>query len=64
MEGFARTNVVALQILQALELQYYSLRLEFCNWFNEDRNFSKYVLYTDEAKFTSEGIFKSRNSHI
>nr|CAI5842924.1 unnamed protein product [Callosobruchus analis] len=54
--------------VQALEPQDYPLRLQFCNWFSEkcreDRNFSKCILYTDEAKFTREGIYNYRNSHI
>nr|CAI5825460.1 unnamed protein product [Callosobruchus analis] len=54
--------------VQALEPKDYPLRLQFRNWFSEkcraDRNFSKCILYTDEAKFTREGIYNSRNSHI
>nr|CAH7761060.1 unnamed protein product [Callosobruchus chinensis] len=55
-------------VWRALEPQDYPLRLQFCNWFSEkcreDRNFSKCILYTDEAKFTREGIYNSRNNHI
>lgn len=54
--------------VQALEPRDYPVRTDFSNWYihkcRQNRNFSKYVLNTDEAKFTREGIFNSRNSHV
>nr|CAH7764637.1 unnamed protein product [Callosobruchus chinensis] len=58
------SNNIVWRVLR--EQKCYTLQL--CNWFSEkcreDRNFSKCILYTDEAKFTREGIYNSRNSHI
>nr|CAH7734088.1 unnamed protein product [Callosobruchus chinensis] len=58
------SNNIVWRVLREQMLHPY----KFCNWFiekcREDRNFSKCILYTDEAKFTREGIYNSRNSHI
>nr|CAH7735692.1 unnamed protein product [Callosobruchus chinensis] len=58
------SNNIVWRVLREQMLHPY----KFCNWFSEkcreDRNFSKCILYTDEAKFTREGIYNSRNSHI
>lgn len=44
------------------------LRERFCEWLLEcvqqDRNFTRNVLWTDEATFTREGVFNTRNSHV
>lgn len=45
----------------------YPLRLNFAQWMlnrkNENRNFIKNILFTDEATFTRRGVFNWRNSH-
>ncbi|KAJ8912825.1 hypothetical protein NQ315_014408 [Exocentrus adspersus] len=42
-------------------------RLEFCNWFSErqqeDQNFARKILWTDESQFTNAGIFNRKNRH-
>lgn len=39
----------------------------FCNWFihkcNEDPNFPKFVIWTDESYISSDGIFNRHNKH-
>jgi hypothetical protein len=39
-------------------------RLDFCNWLNENRHLYRYVLFSDEAQFTRDGINNTRNSHV
>lgn len=57
-----------LQKVQELGLNDFIPRVEFCQWFldrcREEPQFPKYVLFTDEAVFTKEGIFNSHNSHV
>ncbi|KAJ8978471.1 hypothetical protein NQ317_016997 [Molorchus minor] len=42
-------------------------RMNFCNWFirkcNENENFHRNVIWTDEARVTSNGIFNRHNRH-
>lgn len=42
------------------------IRLDFCFWmmghFEDDRNLPKKILFSDEATFTTNGIFSSQNS--
>lgn len=42
-------------------------RINFCNWFirkcNENENFHRNVIWTDEARVTSNGIFNRHNRH-
>lgn len=56
------------QKVQALLPTDLPRRLEFCHWFlekhNEDPNFLRYVMFTDEAGFTRDGIFNCHNTHI
>lgn len=38
-------------------------RLEFCHWLQHNHNVLPFLLFTDEAKFTRDGINNTRNSH-
>lgn len=50
---------------QHLYLADNNRRLEFCQWFTqkvrEDRNFSKKIIFTDESRFTNNGMFNRNN---
>lgn len=54
--------------VQHLREEDFPIRLEFCEWFlqqaEEDADFSKFIIFSDESLFTREGIFNSRNWHI
>lgn len=54
--------------LQALEPNDPPKRVEFCEMIlirmQEDPNFLKNIIWTDESKFSKEGIFNRRNSHF
>lgn len=54
--------------VQTLLERDYQPRIDFCNWFmnkiRHDANFSKFVLFTDEANFDKDGIMNSHNMHI
>lgn len=39
------------------------LRLEFCNWLIMNRQLHRFILFTDEAQFTRDGINNLRNQH-
>ena len=39
-------------------------RLEFCHWLSHNRELLLYILFTDEATFTRNGITNTRNCHI
>lgn len=52
------------QRVQALQPQDLPRRVEFAEWFlNRRDNFSKDVLWSDEAYFSREGIFNTHNLH-
>lgn len=55
------------QRVQALEERDFPVRLQFCNWLEEQRasveNFEQKILFTDEAGFTRNGIFNFHNNH-
>lgn len=57
-----------IQKVQALTPADFQPRLNFCHWFLQQcqlqANFPRFVLFTDEASFTREGIFNSRNNHV
>jgi len=54
--------------VQDLRQQDFQPRREFCEWFNRHHNanpnFSKQILFSDEATFGRMGIFNQRNSHV
>lgn len=56
------------QRVQALTPADYAPRVEFCRWYLrrclDEPRFSRMILFTDEASFTREGVFNSRNSHF
>lgn len=49
-------NLFQLQRVQQLKMQ-------FCNWINEDRRLYRYVLLTDKAQVTRDGINILHNEH-
>ncbi|XP_066600142.1 uncharacterized protein [Prorops nasuta] len=53
--------------VQGLKPTDFHARVHFCEWFlrkcGEDNGFARSVLFTDEACFTRNGFFNSRNSH-
>lgn len=55
-------------LVQALEENDHEARVVFCRWLlNEDivqYHFFKKILWTDEARFTREGVFNSHNMHL
>lgn len=57
-----------LQKVQALGPLDYQPRVDFCLWFLQriaiQPDFGSIILFTDEACFTRDGYFNSRNSHI
>lgn len=55
-------------LVQALEPDDYEARVGFCRWLLnrdvEQYHFFRKILWTDEARFTREGVFNSHNMHI
>lgn len=53
---------------QALSVEDYERRLIFCQWVtqqvNNDDNFFKYVMFSDEATFQSTGVLNRHNCHF
>jgi len=49
------------------ELRPHQMRIEFCHWalrmIVNDPNFFRFVLFSDEAKFCSDGQLNRHNSH-
>jgi hypothetical protein len=52
-----------IQPVQSLQDGDYALRLQFCNWVNENRRLYRYILFTDEAQFTRDGVNNCHNEH-
>ncbi|XP_026829886.1 uncharacterized protein LOC105283860 [Ooceraea biroi] len=57
-----------IQRVQGLNPGDYPNRIAFCQWFLSRNliqpNFGRIALFSDEACFTRDGVFNSRNSHI
>lgn len=57
-----------LQCVQALTPMDYPARIAFCQWFLEKcaakPNFCAFVIFTDEAQFTRDGINNIHNQHV
>ena len=55
------------QTVQGLTPTDHNRRVQFSRWMlnhvHEDRDFSSYILFTDEAHFTQEGVFNQHNLH-
>ena len=55
------------QKVQGLEPTDYAPRIQFCDWFllqsNTVDQFSRFILFTDEATFAREGPFNTHNTH-
>jgi hypothetical protein len=53
--------------LQALQEDHFPRQANFCNWLlhqvNENQDFTKHVLWSDEAVFTRNGIFNTNNHY-
>jgi hypothetical protein len=53
-----------IQKVQALHPGDDQKRLTFCHWITTNRNVVKWVLFTDEAQFTRNGVNNSKNLHV
>lgn len=55
------------QRVQGLNPADFQPRVNFCDWLlqqsNQQRNFTSFILFTDEATFSKEGIFNHHNLH-
>jgi hypothetical protein len=51
------------QNMQNLHPGYNATRLECCQWLHINRQLLPFVLFTDEASFTRNGINNTRNAH-
>jgi len=52
------------QLVQLLGPGDFAQRLEFCKWLNGSRQLHRYILFTDEAQFTGDGVNNTHNSHV
>lgn len=56
------------QRVQHLRETDFEARVQFCEWFllksQEDENFTRHVIWTDESKFGKNGLFNRHNSHF
>ena len=54
-------------LVQELQINHTQMRVEFCQWalqmIREDPRFFRYVLFSDEAKFYSDGQLNRHNCH-
>ncbi|GIY42194.1 DUF4817 domain-containing protein [Caerostris extrusa] len=54
--------------VQGLHPGDFPRRTDFCEWLLQqheaDKAFIEHILKTDEAKFTRDGVFNSRNNHM
>lgn len=57
-----------LQRVQALLPTDYPLRVDYCQWYlqkiEDDQIWDSYVMHSDEANFSEDGMFNNNNSHI
>jgi len=51
------------QLVQHLHPGDDAQRLQFCHWLSHNRELLPYILFTDDATFTRNGINNTRNSH-
>jgi hypothetical protein len=59
-----RLHPYHLQKVQHLQPEDPAHCLDFCNWLNENLHLYRYILFSDEAQFTWDGINNTRNSHV
>lgn len=52
-----------LQPVQHLHDGDHALRLQFCEWMLQNRRLHKYILFSDEAQFTRDGVNNCHNEH-
>ena len=50
--------------MQHLKPGDFAERLEFCKWLNGSRQLYRYILFTDEAQFNSDGVNNTHNFHV
>ena len=53
-----------MQRVQHLGPDDFAQRLEFCKWLNGSRQLHRYILFTDEAQFSRDGVNNTHNSHM
>lgn len=56
-------NPFHIQPVQHLHDGDYALRTEFCEWIRQNRELHRYILFSDEAQFTRDGINNCHNEH-
>jgi hypothetical protein len=59
-----RLHPYHLQKVQHLQRGYPTRCLHFCNWLSKNRHLYLYILFSDEAQFTQNGINNTCNSHV
>jgi len=42
----------------------FAQRQEFCKWLNGSRQLHRYVLFTDEAQFSRDGVNNTHNAYV
>jgi len=52
------------QRVQHLRPGDFTERLEFCKWLNGSCQLHRYILFTDEVQFNSDGVNNTHNSHM
>jgi len=43
---------------------FFAKRLNFCKWFNCNRQLHRYSMFTDEAQFNRDSVNNTNNSHV
>jgi hypothetical protein len=61
-------TIFNLQCVEVLSEQDYPARVKFCQWFlqqcDTNPNFPAFVIFTEEAQFTGDGIKNFHNQHL
>jgi len=52
------------QRVQHLGPDDFAERLDFCKWLNGSRQLHRYILFTDKAQFSRDGVNNTHNSHV
>lgn len=62
-----RWHPYSIQLQQNIKIEDRQARVQFCEFYlmksQEDENFTKKIIWSDEAKFTKNGIFNRKNQH-
>jgi hypothetical protein len=59
-----RLHLYHLQKVEPLQLGDPAHLLDFCNWLNKNWHLYHYILFSNEAQFTWDGINNTCNSHV